>query len=71
MFFRKKDRLKKQFDAKLMETTESCKNRWTKQKNLVNKSVDPSEEVICQLKVAEAKYLFLLREVRTRTIKKK
>ncbi|QFT87095.1 hypothetical protein FIU87_00160 [Bacillus sp. THAF10] len=70
MFFRKKDRLKKQFDAKLIETTEACKDRWTKQKNLVSKSVDPSEEVICQLKVAESKYLFLLREIRTRTIKK-
>jgi hypothetical protein len=70
MFFRKKDRLKKLFDAKLMETTESCKDRWAKQKSLVEKSVDPSEEVICQLKVAEAKYLFLLREVRTRMVKK-
>ncbi len=70
MFFRKKDRLKKQFDHKLMETTEECKNRWAKQKSLVDKSVDPSEEVICQLKVAEAKYLFLLREVRTRMVKK-
>ncbi|MFE7065157.1 YaaL family protein [Sutcliffiella sp. NPDC057660] len=66
MFFRKKDRLKKQFDAKLMEITESCKDRWTKQKSLVEKSVEPSEEVICQLKMAEAKYLFLLKEVRTR-----
>ncbi|KMJ56559.1 hypothetical protein AB685_21300 [Bacillus sp. LL01] len=70
MFFRKKDRLKKMFDVKLMDTTEECKNRWSKQKSLVDKSVDPSEEVICQLKVAEAKYLFLLREVRTRMVKK-
>jgi hypothetical protein len=66
MLFRKKDRLKIQFDAKLMDTTESCKARWTKQKRLVEKSVEPSEEVICQLKMAEAKYLFLLREVRAR-----
>lgn len=70
MFFRKKDRIKKQYDAKLMETTEDCKNRWAKQKSLVDKSVDPSEEVICQLKIAEAKYLFLLREVRNRMVKK-
>ncbi|WP_223703586.1 YaaL family protein [Sutcliffiella deserti] len=70
MFFRKKDRLKKQFDTKLMEATESCKSRWTKQKYLVEKSLEPSEEVICQLKMAEAKYLFLLREVRTRMVGK-
>ncbi|MCG1024076.1 YaaL family protein [Sutcliffiella horikoshii] len=70
MFFRKKDRLKKQFDDKLMDATEECKNRWAKHKSLVDKSLDPSEEVICQLKLAEAKYLFLLREVRTRMVKK-
>ena len=70
MFFRKKDRLKNQFDEKIMQLTEENKDIWSRKKALVEKSLDPSEEVVCKLKLAEAKYLFLLKEVRYRKIKK-
>ncbi|WP_096156123.1 MULTISPECIES: YaaL family protein [Bacillus] len=70
MFFRKKDRLKNQFDEKIMKLTEENKDLWSKKKALVEKSLDPSEEVVCKLKLAEAKYLFLLKEVRYRKMKK-
>ncbi|MDX5475885.1 MAG: YaaL family protein [Bacillaceae bacterium] len=70
MFFRKKDRLKNQFDEKIMQQTEESKDIWSRKKALVEKSLDPSEEVVCKLKLAEAKYLFLLKEVRYRKMKK-
>ena len=66
MFFRKKDKLKQKYDQKLMTTIEANKETWKNQKSILEKSLDPSEDVICKMKMEEAKYLFLLREVRIR-----
>lgn len=40
---------------------------WEK-KQLIEKSVEPSDKVIFDLKIAEAKYLFLLREAKKRKV---
>ncbi|AZU59830.1 YaaL family protein [Neobacillus mesonae] len=68
MFFRRKERLRKEFDEKLLFQLNKCKEYWQKEKALLEKSFDPSEEVICQTKIAEAKYIFLLREAKQRKI---
>lgn len=68
MFFRRKGWLRKDFDEKLLEQLQECKDQWQKQKQLLDKSFDPSEEAICQTKIAEAKYIFLLREAKQRNL---
>ncbi|AIE58551.1 YaaL family protein [Bacillus methanolicus] len=68
MFFRRKGWLRKEFDEKLICQLEELKKQWRNQKALVEKSFDPSEDVICQTKLAEAKYFFLFKEAKHRKI---
>lgn len=68
MFFRRKGWLRKEFDEKLLGQLNEYKEQWQKQKQLLDKSFDPSEEAICQTKIAEAKYIFLLREAKQRNV---
>lgn len=69
MFFRKNGRLRKEFDEKLLNQLHETRTNWTNQKSLVAKSFDPSEEIICQAKLAEAKYFYLIKEAKNRHIK--
>lgn len=69
MFFRRKGRLRKEYDEKLLAQLNRYKINWQQEKLLLEKSFDPSEEVICQTKIAEAKYIFLLREAKQRNVK--
>ncbi|MBA2873209.1 hypothetical protein HNQ85_003550 [Anoxybacillus calidus] len=68
MLWRRKGWLKKEFDKKLIEELETVKNEWLKQRNLVEKVVEPSEAVLVDLKIAEAKYFFLIKEAKRRRI---
>lgn len=68
MFFRRKEWLRKEYDEKLLIQLNKFKEHWQQEKLLLEKSFDPSEEVICQTKIAEAKYIFLLREAKERRI---
>ncbi|MCM3729855.1 YaaL family protein [Neobacillus cucumis] len=68
MFFRRKGRLRKEYDEKLIAQLNRFKTHWQQEKMLLEKSFDPSEEVICQTKIAEAKYIFLLREAKQRNV---
>ncbi|MBM7656461.1 YaaL family protein [Neobacillus cucumis] len=68
MFFRRKGRLRKEYDEKLLTQLNRYKINWQQEKQLLEKSFDPSEEVICQTKIAEAKYIFLLREAKERNV---
>ena len=68
MFFRRKGQLKKEFDEQLLTTFVNVKSDWMKQTDLIEKSVDPSDEVLLSVKVARAKYLYLLKEAKKRNI---
>nr|WP_220129298.1 YaaL family protein [Anoxybacillus calidus] len=68
VLWRRKGWLKKEFDKKLIEELETVKNEWLKQRNLVEKVVEPSEAVLVDLKIAEAKYFFLIKEAKRRRI---
>ncbi|WP_102273334.1 YaaL family protein [Cytobacillus massiliigabonensis] len=68
MLFRKKGWLRKEFDDQLLEKVNELKNSWNSQRQLLEKSFDPSAEAISQAKIAEAKYFFLFKEVRKRKI---
>ncbi|MGG1401166.1 YaaL family protein [Bacillus salipaludis] len=68
MFFRRKGWLRKEFDEKLITQLNKFKENSQQQKILLEKCFDPSEEVICQTKIAEAKYFFLIREAKQRNV---
>lgn len=66
MFFRKKKRLRNDYDEALIGELEKLKRNWHNQKSLLERSVDPSVEVIAQTRLAEVKYFYLFREVKRR-----
>jgi hypothetical protein len=68
MFFRRKNRLRNEYNEKLLNCLNEYKGDWQRQKVLLERSFDPSEEVICETKLAEAKYFFLLKEAKYRKI---
>lgn len=69
MLFHKKGRLKREFDEKLLQELSELRSSWAKQKSLLEKSFEPSDEVIYQMKIAEAKYLYLIKEARYRKVR--
>ncbi|OLS33473.1 YaaL family protein [Bacillus sp. MRMR6] len=69
MFFRRKGWLRKEFDEKLLMQLSEHKDHWQNQKQLLDRSFDPSEEAICQTKIAEVKYFFLLKEAKHRNVR--
>ncbi len=68
LLWRRKGKLKRQFDEKLMAELQKARTEWLEQKQLIEKSVDPSPEVLNALQLVEAKYFFLLREAKHRRI---
>ncbi|MFD1777121.1 YaaL family protein [Fredinandcohnia salidurans] len=68
MLFKKKGKLRQEYNQELFSQLEIAKKEWMRQKNLIEKSVEPSDDVLNELKVAETKYFFLLREAKRRKI---
>lgn len=66
MFFRRK--LRHRFDERLLESLEKVKQEWLTRKKLVEQSIEPSYVIVYELKLAEAKYLFLLKEAKRRKL---
>ncbi|MBZ5753171.1 MULTISPECIES: YaaL family protein [Metabacillus] len=69
MLFRRKGWLRSQYDQQLIQNLLDLKEEWNRQKQLVDKSVEPSTQVLYELKIAEMKYFFLLKEAKIRNIK--
>ena len=69
MLFRRKGWLRSQYDQQLVQNLLNMKEEWNRQKQLVDKSVEPSTQVLYELKIAESKYFFLLKEAKIRNIK--
>ncbi|MCM2676478.1 YaaL family protein [Shouchella plakortidis] len=70
MFFRKKGKLRMEENERLLNHIEVTKERYDNQRQLIEHSVDPSEDVISRMKLTEAKYSFLIREARIRRARK-
>ncbi|MCO7177197.1 YaaL family protein [Sporolactobacillus kofuensis] len=64
MFGRRKGLLRKEMTEQLLDLLERCKTEWMTKKRVIDASIDPSDEVLHQLKLAEARYFYLLKEVR-------
>ncbi len=68
MLFRRKGYLRKEFDENLVTLLEQLKQDWLREKRIVENSLEPSEEVLCHLHIAEAKYFYMLREAKKRQV---
>lgn len=64
--FKKKVMLRKEEDERLYVQLESIKEMLDYKRNLLAHSVDPSEDVLAEVKRAEVLYSLLLREARVR-----
>lgn len=69
MLFRRKGKLRREFDQKLLEDIETMKVNWFNHKSLIETSYDPSFDAISQAKLSELKYYYLFKEARKRKIK--
>jgi len=47
-----------------MQILNDAKEDWVGQKNIVDKSIEPNEQVLYELKKAESRYFFLLKEAK-------
>ncbi|MBM7588373.1 hypothetical protein JOC86_004986 [Bacillus pakistanensis] len=68
MFFRKKGKLRKEYNEKLISVLDEAKQEWVQQRSIEEMSVEPTFEVHCHTKISEAKYFFLFREAKNRKI---
>ncbi|WP_102348021.1 YaaL family protein [Bacillus sp. Marseille-P3661] len=66
MFFRRKGRLNKTIENNLWELITNLKDEWMRNKTLVEKAVEPSEELLYYYKLAEVKYFYMVREAKIR-----
>ncbi|WP_221569317.1 YaaL family protein [Alkalihalobacillus sp. TS-13] len=69
MFFSRNGRLRKEANERLLNSIETIRTEWLTKKDLIENSVEPSEQVLYEVKLAKAKYFFLLREAKIRNIR--
>ncbi|MFX3616559.1 MAG: YaaL family protein [Sporolactobacillus sp.] len=64
VFGSKKGELRREITDSMMGALYRTKDDWLTKKKVIESSIDPSDEVLYQLKLSEARYLFFLKEVR-------
>ncbi|MFB7142556.1 MULTISPECIES: YaaL family protein [unclassified Bacillus (in: firmicutes)] len=68
-FFRKKNgKLRKEFDEKLVDKLHNYKDTYLSQVELMERSVDPPDDLLIHIKIYQAKYFFLLKEAKARNV---
>ncbi|MGM9966452.1 MULTISPECIES: YaaL family protein [unclassified Rummeliibacillus] len=67
MFFRKQ-KLRKEYDDKLVQLMRHTKEEWQRTQNIENLMVDYDLNIIAQRKIAESKHFYLFKEARIRKI---
>lgn len=60
--------IKRKIDEQLLEAIISMKQEWQQIGLIIEKSIEPTEEIMFNESLAKAKYLFLLREARYREL---
>jgi hypothetical protein len=68
MFFRRKGKLRKEFDDQLIQKLHELRNNWNNQNAWIERCVDPSVNVCCEAKLAEVKYFFSIKEAKSRNL---
>jgi hypothetical protein len=52
----------------LISLLEEAKSEWMRNQALVEQGIDPSDELIFQLRTSQARYFYLLREAKYRNV---
>ncbi|NLZ53580.1 MAG: YaaL family protein [Thermoanaerobacteraceae bacterium] len=71
VFFRKKGLLRKEFDEKLLKQISDAREKRMRQKMFLQKVFEPSDELINEARITEAKYFFLIKEAKNRNLSMK
>ncbi|NCU18785.1 YaaL family protein [Pallidibacillus pasinlerensis] len=69
MLFKKKGKLKKEYDQKLLSQIDEMRSKWLNQKNIWEKSFDINEDLEYKVKISKLKYYYLFKEAKVRNIK--
>lgn len=69
MLFKKKQALRKEYDAALLSLMKKTKEQWEYAKKIEYSSIEKDDLLFAQTKLAEAKYFYLFKEARERNIK--
>ncbi|WP_335872924.1 YaaL family protein [Bacillus sp. 2205SS5-2] len=68
MFFRKRNKIRNEYDGQLINLMESTKRDWVDKRSIEEMSIDQHFDLTCQTKIAESKYFFLFKEAKKRKI---
>ncbi|WP_158217655.1 YaaL family protein [Lottiidibacillus patelloidae] len=68
MFFRR-NKLKKQYDNQLIETVSEIKKEYYQKKRILEQSIEPSQSILMEYKILEAKYFFYIKQLKVRKIR--
>lgn len=68
MFFRRKGWLRKEYDEKLIIELQALKQNWINKQTLLAISVDPSDDILMEVKMAEVKYFSMFKEAKKRKV---
>ncbi|MBS4201449.1 YaaL family protein [Bacillus sp. FJAT-49732] len=66
--FKKKQKLRKEYDRKLIELMDTTKKDWMIQSQLIDLSFEKSDDLQAITQLAKAKYFFLFQEAKVRKI---
>jgi hypothetical protein len=69
MFFKSKHKLKKHYDKQLLETISTIKKEYYHKKKYLEQSIEPSQQVLVEYKILEAKYFFFIKQMKLRNIR--
>lgn len=64
----KRSKLQRAVDEELLNVIFSVEDEWRNLRHIVDRSVDPLNEARYKLKLAEATYMFLLKEAKHRKV---
>jgi len=64
----RRKRKQREIDRELLDVIFTAEAEWKKLRHIIDNSIEPMEESQQKLQLAEAKYMFLLREAKHRKI---
>lgn len=64
----RRKKFKTRIDEELLDTVFSVEFEWKQIQAIVENSIEPSDDSLDQLQLAQAKYIFLLKEARHRKV---
>lgn len=69
MLFKRKGKIKKEYDQLLLSQIDKMRSKWITQKNIWDKSFDINEDLEQKVKISKLKYYYLFKEAKIRNIK--